>query len=178
MMRTEDAFHTGFVVADVESARDQLASHLEATWTQVEERDMPLRGPDGPMTVRLRFTYTTTGPHHLELLGAVPGTVWQAAGPGHPGTIAAHHVGVWCTDLAERSRRLAADGAPLLATYDSGRDEAVGFAYHRLPSGLLLELVDVARRPGFERWFAGGPFPVGVPSPDDDTTGAGTGADR
>jgi transposase InsO family protein len=181
MMRTESAFHTGFVVEDVEAARDHLSNHLRATWTPVEERDMALRGPDGPMTVRLRFTYTTTGPHHLELLGSVPGTVWQASGPGHPGTIAAHHVGLWCSDLAEESRRLAADGAPLLVTYDSGRDEVVGFAYHRLPSGLLLELVDEARRPGFEHWFAGGPFPVGGATPPDGGIGTGRatgGADR
>ncbi|MDA2986341.1 MAG: VOC family protein [Actinomycetota bacterium] len=177
MMRTESAFHTGFVVDDVEAARDHLSAHLNATWTPVEERDMPLRGPAGPVTVRLRFTYTTTGPHHLELLGAVPETVWQASGPSHPGTIAAHHIGLWCSDLAETSRRLEADGSPLLVTYDSELDEAVGFAYHRLPSGLLLELVDEARRPAFEHWFGGGPFPVG----NSTTTAHGTtgrGVDR
>lgn len=161
MIRIEDAFHTGFVVEDVESARDELAEHLGTTWTPVEERELSLRGPDGPMRVHLRFAYTTTGPHRIELLGSVPGTVWQAAGPGHVGTVAAHHVGMWCDDLAERSRRLVESDAPLVATYDGDPTQAIGFAYHRLPSGVLLELVDVARRPGFESWFAGGPFPAG-----------------
>ncbi len=173
MMRADSAFHTGFVVTDVEAARDQLSKHLDVSWTPIEARQMPLRGPNGPMTVDLQFTYTTTGPHHLELLGSVPGTVWQAPDLSDLSTTAAHHVGLWCADLAEESRRLVADGAPLLVTYDSGHDEAVGFAYHRLPSGLLLELVDVSRRPGFERWFEGGPFPIGVENDHDRTPGRG-----
>jgi catechol 2,3-dioxygenase-like lactoylglutathione lyase family enzyme len=161
MMRGEDVFHTGFVVDDVEAARDELSAHLQVDWTPVEDRDLTLRGPDGPLSVNLRFTYTTTGPHRLELLGAVPGTVWEAPVPGSHGTVAAHHVGVWCDDLVARSRALSASGAPLLVTYAGDPAAPVGFAYHRLPSGLLVELVDAARRPAFERWFAGGPFPVG-----------------
>lgn len=161
MLRIADAFHTGFVVEDLESARDRLSEQLDVSWTPVEDRHLTLRGPDGTSDVRLRFTYTTEGPHRIELLGAVPGTVWETAGPQRHGTVAAHHIGIWCDDLIGRSEALAAAGAPLLVTYAGASDRPIGFAYHRLASGLLVELVDAARRPAFERWFAGGPFPVG-----------------
>ena len=160
MLRIADAFHTGFVVEDLESAKDELSEQFAVTWTAVEDRDLTLRGQGGVTRVQLRFTYTTEGPHRLELLEAVPGTVWEPAGPGLHGPITAHHIGVWCDDLVDCSGAMAAAGAPLLATYAGAGLHPVGFAYHRLESGLLVELVDAARRPAFERWFAGGPFPA------------------
>lgn len=161
MLTTGDVFHTGFVVEDLDAAKRELGSLFELEWTPVEEREMPLRGPDGPFRPTLRFTYTRQGPHRLELLEATPGTIWMPPVAAAGGTLAAHHIGVWCDDLAATSRRLVADGAPRLATYDGDGEDAVGFAYHRLPTGALIELVDSARRPGFDQWFAGGPFPVG-----------------
>lgn len=161
MLTTTDVFHTGFVVADLAAGMRDLAAAFDVSWTPPEERELRLRGPDGPLRPTLRFTYTREGPHRLELLEAVPGTVWEAPPPGVGGPLAAHHVGVWCDDVASSSRRLEAAGSPRLVTYDGDGDDAVGFAYHRLPTGALLELVDRARRPAFDRWFAGGPFPVG-----------------
>ncbi len=161
MLTSADVFHTGFVVADIEAGMRELAAVFAVTWTPVEEREMTLRGPDGPLRPTLRFAYTREGPHRLELLEAVPGTVWQPPPGGLGGPAAAHHIGVWCDDVAASSRRLEDAGAPRLVTYDGADDEATGFAYHRLPTGPLIELVDRAREPGFDRWFAGGPFPVG-----------------
>ena len=161
MLSVQEVFHTGFVVADIEVAMEQFARTFDVSWTAVEDRELPLRGPDGPFRPRLRFAYTREGPPRLELLEAVPGTVWELPPTGVGGLLATHHIGVWCDDVAGTSRRLAANGAARLVTYDAATDEAVGFAYHRLPSGPLIELVDAARRDDFERWFAGGPFPAG-----------------
>lgn len=160
MLQLGDVFHTGFVVDDIDAAMRELADVFGVTWTPLEERDMALRGPDGPMPITLRFTYTREGPHRLELLEAVAGTLWRSPPAGVGGPMAAHHVGVWCDDVPGVSRQLEDGGSPRLATYDSDRDDARGFAYHRLPGGTLVELVDSSRKPGFERWFAGGPFPA------------------
>ena len=43
----------------------------------------------------------------------------------------------------------------------------VGLTYHTLPgTQLRIELVDVARKPALERWFAGGEFPSALAESD------------
>jgi hypothetical protein len=156
MLDVEDIFHTGFVVPDLAAAMTQLSAVFGVTWTDVEDREMPVLGPDGPRVVTLRFVYSQGGAPRLELLEPVPGTVWQEPG----GLSAAHHVGVWCDDFAATSRKLVAQGFPRVMTFDDGSGEAVRFAYHRLPSGPLVELVDATRRESLEAWFAGAAYPA------------------
>lgn len=156
-----ETFHTGFVVPDIHDGMAELSRALDLRWTPVEERELPLVGPDGDFRPHLRFAYTVEGPHHLEVIEAVPGTLWDLPPEGRVGRIATHHVGVWCDDLAATSQQLEADGASRLVTYQTRSGEVAGFAYHRLPSGSLIELVDAARREDFEAWFAGAPFPAG-----------------
>ena len=71
-----------------------------------------------------------------------------------------HHLGVWADDFADTSDRLVAEGFPRVLTYDRRDGRAAGFAYHRLPSGALVELVDASLRAGLEAWLAGGPHPL------------------
>jgi len=154
-----DAFHTGFVVPRLEPAMAELTTLLGVTWTEIEDWPMRVRTPDGALDVRLRFVYTMSdAPPFVELLEPVPGTVWEspssALGPG-----AAHHLGVWAEDFADTSNRMVAAGFTRLLTFDQKSGRPAGFAYHRLPSGALIELVDGASRPGLERWLAGGPHP-------------------
>ncbi len=119
---------------------------------------LDLRGPDGPFKADMVFTYSLESPH-IELLAAVEGTVWgPAQGPPGVGLQAAHHMGVWSDDVPGDSAALAAAGSPLLVTFDHEGEGAFGFAYHRMPSGLLVELVDRERMADFTRWFAGGSF--------------------
>lgn len=154
-----DVFHTGFVVPDVEAAMAELAAVFDLTWAPVTRVTMTLRGADGPFDAAMTFTYSVQGPPHLELLAPVPGTPWnQADAPAPVGAQAAHHVGVWSDDLPGDSAAMEAAGAPRIVTYEHSGEGARGFAYHRLPSGLLVELVDRSRKPDFDRWFAGGSF--------------------
>lgn len=153
-----DVFHTGYVVADVEEAMAQLGRVFDLHWAPLTRITMNLRGPDGPIEPDMTFTYSVEEPH-LELLAPVEGTPWaQAEAPAPVGMQAAHHIGVWSSDVAGDSAALVAAGAPLIVTYDHAGEGALGFAYHRLPSGLLVELVDRAREPDFARWYAGGSF--------------------
>lgn len=159
MLDPTDVFHTGFVVPDVDAAMEELGAVFGLSWAPVVRITMRLRGPDGPFDAAMTFTYSVQGPPHLELLGAVEGTPWnQSRGPEPVGLQAAHHVGVWSDDVAADSEAMTAAGAPLVVTYDHSGEGARGFAYHRLPSGLLVEVVDRSRAPDFQRWFEGGSF--------------------
>lgn len=151
-----DVYHTGYVVADIAAAMDELGEALAIRWAKPQEREMRLRTPKGVITPTLRYTYSAgDGPTRVELLERVDGTLWElSSGPGR-----LHHFGLWVSDLQAESDRLLGLGAELQVTYDSDAPGVTGFAYHRLPSGLLLELVDESRRPVFEEWFAGGDLP-------------------
>jgi len=76
----------------------------------------------------------------LELIQAVPGTIWNA---GEAGRL--HHLGYWSEDLHRDGASLEADGAPVAA-----RSER--WSYHRF-ADYYIELLDVAGRPAMEeRW--------------------------
>lgn len=148
----QDVFHTGFVVADLDAAMPELAAALGVDWAPRQEQHLELRTPDADLDVDLRFTYSTQ-PHHLELVEAVPGTLWALQPEG---SSTAHHIGVWSDDVASDAERLGAAGAPWLVTYRTRSGRPTGFTYHRLASGGLVELVDRSRQAVFAEWFAGG----------------------
>ncbi|HEY8339518.1 MAG TPA: VOC family protein [Egibacteraceae bacterium] len=145
-----NVFHTGYVVDDIEAAMAELGDALSLRWARLQQREMRLRTPEGPLTVELRYTYSAGDrPPHVELLERVPGTLWErSTGPGQ-----LHHLGLWSEDLAEESAALARRGAPLQVTFDDPDGGVHGFAYHRMPSGALVELVDAGARPAMERWL-------------------------
>ena len=163
MLRTADVYHTGFVVPDIERAKAELGAVFALEWTGVEEREMPVLTPGGPLLAAMRFVYSRGKAPRLELLEPVPGTVWEQPVQAVAGPSSAHHVGVWAEDFQAESRRLEDLGCSRVLTYDDGSGDAVRFAYHRLPSGGLVELVDASRRPELEAWFDGAPYPAAVP---------------
>lgn len=152
-----ELYHTGIVVADLEAAMAELTDLFGYEWTGVNPQHLRFRTPSGEDSVELNFVYTLGQGHHIELVEARPGTVWELGDEPHARP---HHLGYWCDDVTGTSRRLAEAGMPLLCTYAGDPDNAVGFAYHRLHTGQLVELVDSSRRAGFEEWFAGGQFPA------------------
>lgn len=163
MLDPTDVSHTGFVVDDVEATMEELGGVMDLSWAPLTRLTMNLRFADGPRVVDMTFTYSVQEPH-LELLASVPDTPWvQSQGAAPIGLQAAHHIGMWSDDVAADSRDLETRGAPRLVTYEHDGEGAHGFAYHRMPSGLLVELVDRARVPDFERWYAGGSFVPATP---------------
>ena len=161
MLAMEDVFHHGLVVEDLATSMHDLEQAFHVEWTSIEEVQLRIRTPDGHSVVDLRLVYTRQGPSRIELIQAVPGTVWELPATGSFGSLAPHHIGVWCDDIPGTSRDLSGRGIPLLVTADDGTGEAAGFAYHRAPSGSMIEIFDRVNKPAFEQWFAGGPFPMG-----------------
>ncbi len=156
-------YHFGIVARDFETVLEELGSSIGLEWASIQQRRFPLRQPNGVVEADFRFTYSRTGPPHYEVVEATPGTIWD---PHLAGGI--HHLGYWSEDLQADALALAAAGYVWDATYDAGEDAGpVGLTYHTLPgTQLRIELVDVARKPALERWFAGGEFPSALAESD------------
>lgn len=149
-----DLFHVGVRVPDLEAAMAQLGEALGLTWAAVVERDQQAWTPaDGAFSTPLRFTYSTAGPQHVELLQGAPGSLWD--GVDLPGV---HHHGVWVADVAAETERLLAAGWTLEMAQRAPAEGYGAMTYVRSPTGFLLEPVTTAVRPRFEQWWAGGPF--------------------
>ena len=136
VLRSEDLFHTGIVVDDLASARDRLGASLGLTWRD-GGADVRLITDDGARTVRSAYALSCEGPHHVELVQSVPGTVWTSTAPGQ-----AHHLGWWVDDVVGSIARLRAAGAVHLGTIAMADDAPPMCAYLRLADGPLVEVVN------------------------------------
>jgi Glyoxalase/Bleomycin resistance protein/Dioxygenase superfamily len=141
-IRHEDLYHTGIVVDDIESAKDEYADLLGITWLEGEgETDMLLA--DGPCRITMRVAYSDNGPHRLELIQSVPGTLWTVPFGGH-----VHHVGYWSDDLAGATAFLSSRGLPRVANLGTTSDtEFTTGVYHQARNGIYIEVIDRAMYP-------------------------------
>lgn len=151
MIDYQAIYHVGVLTESLEAAMADLGAQLGLTWCTVQEREMPVRMPDGERTVRIRFTYSAEGPQHVELLEAEPGSYWD--GTGRAGL---HHVGIWSDDLTADTDGLVAAGWTLEISGVAPSGGYGTFTYVRAPTGQLVELVDSRARTRFEGWWAGG----------------------
>ena len=146
------AYHLGVRVPDIGQAMDEMGSSLGLEWCSLQERAQTVWLPDdGVVDIPLKFTYSTTGPMHVELLEGAPGSVWD--GRVSPG---AHHIGVWSDDVRGDTQSLLDAGWTLLMAQAPPENGYGAFTYVQPPSGLIVELVWSAIAPMFQRWFDGG----------------------
>jgi hypothetical protein len=135
-----DHFHIGFAVADLDEAMDEFGRVLGLTWRQIMSASLELvdgAGNAGPVTSR--FVYSAGGPPAIELVQAVPGTIFEPTGNPF------HHIGYWADDLATQSDHLVERGCPLVGTIAGPDGRPSRFAMHGTAWGFNVELVD--------RWF-------------------------
>ena len=145
-------FHSGIVVADLETAMAQLGAALGVRWAKVQQARYTYASPTGPVPTEHRYTYSMGSAPHVELIEGAVGSIWE------PTTQAdLHHLGYWAEDLAASSAALTAAGSPIMATHGPDLSNPAVFAYHQPPgAGLWIELVDVSLRAAFAPWLAGG----------------------
>jgi len=152
MIDFQRMYHQGIRVPHLETAMDELGAQLGVTWCSVQEREQNVWLPDqGVVSIPLKFTYSSQGPQHLELLEGAPGSIWD--GREQPGL---HHVGLWSDDVAGQTKALVDAGWKLLMAQAEPAKGYGAFTYVQPPSGLIVELVWSAIQPMFEGWFAGG----------------------
>ena len=144
VIKYSNLFHTGIVVDDIEAAKREYSDLAGVTWGFAGEMEMPVWLPTGATTVPFRFAYTREGPHRLELVGDMPGTLWTVTGVGH-----VHHLGYWCDGgLEDVSAELTHRGLPLRAKVGvADPDAPAPIVIHQAGTGAYLELVDIALRP-------------------------------
>jgi hypothetical protein len=146
-MRAEDQFHVGIVAEDFDATRASLSTLFGYQWCPEIGGPVPVRVATGDTTVDLRCVYSRCAPR-LEIVRAVPGTVWvPAAGSG------IHHVGYWSDDVAADSDELNRRG--YMAEAAGVHPDGTPFwAYHRSTNGPRVELVARALQPAMEEYWA------------------------
>ncbi len=135
-LRHADLYHTGFVVDDLEAAQEEYGRLLGVSWLN-GGGTVQIQTPDGASVVDTKYALSAEGPHHVELVQSVPGTLYIAGG-----TASAHHLGYWVDDVAEASAALEKCGLPCAASVGiEGSRRGAMAAYHRAGEGIYLEVV-------------------------------------
>jgi hypothetical protein len=141
-LRHADLFHTGIVVDDVASAKEEFGDLLGLRWLD-GGGDVPFLLADGPRTLKMVYAYSSEGPHHLELIQSIEDTLWTVAGTGQ-----AHHVGYWTDDVGAASASLSARGLPKVVSIGTHKEDEVPVGvYHQARNGLYIEVLSRALLP-------------------------------
>ena len=131
-----DLYHTGFVVDDLAGAQEQFGWLLGLSWL-TGGGTVRIDTPDGSSVVQTAYALSAEGPHHIELVQSVPGTLYIASG-----SASAHHLGYWVDDVTEASAALQKCGMPCAASVGvEGSRRGPMAAYHRSGDGVYVEVV-------------------------------------
>ena len=96
-------FHVGYVVEDLADAMAQLTESLGTRWVD-HFVDVRYRSDSGvTIEARLHTSYSLDGPAHIELIEAVPNTVWELDSRS-----TLHHIGLWSDDIPAEASVLPA----------------------------------------------------------------------
>lgn len=157
MIDYQDIFHTGYLVRDLHAEMGQLSASLGIRWAKPYVYDaLNIWTPErGAHQIRLEVAYSADGPQHLEIQTGPPGTVYD------PDLHSAHHTGFWVDDVAASVSQMMAQGWKVVVSA-LAPDQGYGtFAYLRpRREGMLVEVVNRAALPRFERWWGGADGPL------------------
>ncbi|MFK0173608.1 VOC family protein [Streptomyces sp. NPDC090306] len=145
-------FHTGLVVDDLDLAMKTFGALAGYHFTTVMELEVTARLADGRLQhASQRFALTVEEPR-LELVEAIPGTVWVSDGSN-----GAHHLGYWADSdrIGAMSAELVAQGFAVEASNDHEADGILMWVYHRGLGGLRIELLNKLMKPSMDAWIAG-----------------------
>ena len=114
-----DLYHTGIVVHDLERAKAEMSEQLGVTWGVQGESEQPVVLESGPASLTFGFAYSARGPHRIELVQAIPGTLWEVPRPGRA------RLGYWSE---QRHGHVRGAGRAGPAACRPGRNRPVGRA--------------------------------------------------
>jgi hypothetical protein len=137
-----DLFHTGIVVDDLSAAQEEFGRLLGVTWLEGGGKVRMVTG-EGESRVVTKYAVSAEGPHHVELVQSVPGTLYEANGSHR-----AHHVGYWVDDVQDVSAALVRAGLSKVVLISIGREDRPPIsAYHEAGDGFYIELVARSMKP-------------------------------
>lgn len=150
MIRHEDIHHIAFVAPDLRRGMDEVGEVYGVEWTTPRHMELRVRDHRGVRALSLSVVYSRQGPLFLEVLQAVPDSVW-AAQPGSR----LHHVGVHVDDVEAEIERLEGLGQALEAAGVGPDGRTGGWAYLQGPLALRVEIMDIRGREATARWASG-----------------------
>ena len=150
MITHKDIHHIGLVTVDLQKGMEEIGKVYGVTWATQRDLAIAVRDVGGDSRVPLSVVYSQQGPLFLELIQAVPRTVW-AASPN----VNLHHIGIYVEDIRSEIHRL--EGLEMaveaIGIGPDGRES--GWAYLQGPTAVRVELLDVAGREKTTRWARG-----------------------
>jgi hypothetical protein len=140
-LKHDDLFHTGIVVDDLQAAKEEFGRLLGVTWLEGGGK-VAMETAAGRSPIVTKYAVSAEGPHHVELVQSVPGTLYTTDGSHR-----AHHVGYWVDDVPIASQALAQNGLTnvVLISFGGGRPPIT--AYHEAGDGFWIELVARSMKP-------------------------------
>ena len=150
MIHHEDIHHLALVAADLERGMEEVGEVYGVTWTTPRHLELDVRAAGQVTSVPLSVVYSKQGPLFLELLEAVPGTVWAATPDSQ-----LHHIGVYVDDVQAEIERLEGLGHAIEAAGVGPDGRAGGWAYTASPMAIRVEILDVQGREATGRWARG-----------------------
>lgn len=146
-MRSEDLFHIGLVVDDLEATTRRMTDTAGYRWTDITETEQLVSTPDGDITLPFRVTFSqATGGVRLELIQSMPGTIWVPADSG------LHHMGYWSDDVERDAAHLGRQGLlwEAKSSLPDGSQRLL-WSYHKHPRGGRIELLNRSTKPHLQR---------------------------
>ena len=137
MITFDDIYHVGIIVPDMEVAMDELGRRFGCGWRDPSTATVRVRdhGGDRILSPRVTFCDQST-PIALELIEALPGTVWHV---GESSQL--HHFGLYVESVQAAIDELGPGMTLEMAGLD--RDGMLaGFCYVNDSLGVRMELVE------------------------------------
>ena len=150
MIRYEDIHHIAFVTADLQRGMEEVGEVYGVEWTTPRHLELPVRDSRGDRTLNLSVVYSQQGPLFLEVLQAVPDSVWALTPGSH-----LHHIGVHVDDVEAEIERLEGLGQAIEAAGIGPGGRLNGWAYLQSEQALRVEIMDISGREGTARWARG-----------------------
>nr|WP_256869541.1 VOC family protein [Sphingobium lactosutens] len=157
VVRFQNIFHTGYLARDVASEMAALSEALGLRWAKPYVYEaLTIWTPDRDVhQIRLEVAYSADGPQRVEIQKGPAGSIYD------PELHNAHHLGIWVEEVSTAAAPMLAQGWSVVVSALPPHQGFGTFAYLRPPrEGMLIELVNLAAKPRFERWWGGadGPF--------------------
>jgi hypothetical protein len=147
-MNAENLYHAGVIVEDFEGSLAWYSEHMGYRWCEPFDGETTIVTTAGERVIPMHMTYSMNEPR-LELIEAVPGTIWVPADSG------IHHLGYWSDDVDADVAHLVAAGMSLDVT-GLLPDGSSMWAYCSGAGRTRTELVSRALQPSLTAWFTSG----------------------
>ena len=147
-MKPGDLYHAGIIVEDFDATLEWYSDHMGYQWCEPFDGETTIVTSAGERVIPMHMTYSMDEPR-LEIIEAVPGTIWTPADSG------IHHLGYWSDDVDADVAGLVSAGMRLDVT-GLFPDGTSMWAYCSGGGRTRTELVSRSLQKSLTEWFTSG----------------------